>query len=348
MRDLSDFMKTMNKKYGAGSLVQLGSKPTRDYGVNVIPTGSLKLDMATGVGGYPMGRIIELIGNPMSGKTTLALHAVAQAQRADMDALYIDAEHALDVFYADSIGVDTQKMVLNQPDYGEQALQIVEEAARSGQFGIIVVDSVASLVPKRELDGEIGDAQVGLLARMMSQFCRKLGAVIHKQNVVMIFINQFRANISTTGYGGPAKVPTGGKALDYYASMILDIAKIQSLKTGSESVGNRTKVTIKKNKVAAPYTEAEFDIVYGIGVDRIGELVELGEEFGYIQKAGSWYKDENGDSLVQGKIKMIQYIEEYDEYRENLKNRVAERISTRFANQSVGDEEAVAGAEGGI
>lgn len=333
---IADFVKAANKKYGAGSVVRLNDKPRYKYGENVIPTGSITLNAALGVGGYPQGRIIEILGNASSGKTTMALHAIAEAHKMGLDTLYIDAEHTIDTLYAEAIGVDVDKLYVMQPDYGEQALNIAEEAINTKVFGLVVVDSVAALVPKRELDGEMGDAQVGLLARMMSQACRKLSGVLARTNTTMIFINQFRATISTGGFGGPSKLPTGGKALEYYSSIILEVAKIQSLKSGDEQTGNKTQVTVKKNKVAPPYKVAEFDIAFGVGIDKYGEIVDVAEEFGLVKKSGSWYKLDNGESL-QGKASVINYLKENVEYGKELTSKIGLEISGRLSGEDTAE-----------
>lgn len=305
MNELDQFISKINKTFGAGSLMRLGSD---DYvKVESFSTGSIGLDAATGIGGYPYGKISLLLGDPMSGKTTLALTAAREVQQAGKQVLYIDAEHALDIKYAEAIGVNTKELWINQPDYGEQALRIAEEALRSAQFGLIVVDSVAALVPKRELDGEVGDAQVGLQARMMSQTCRKFVAAAHTSKTALMFINQYRANIATTGFGGPTKIAPGGKALDYFSSLTMVASKIQTIKDDGASVASRTKVEIRKNKFFPPYRFAEFDLVYGVGIDAIGEHVDLAAQFGIINKKGSWYqyKDTN---IGQGKQNAIQYL----------------------------------------
>jgi recombination protein RecA len=323
---ISDFVKQVNKQYGQNTVVTLGQSDRLPYGENVIPTGSMALDHAIGIGGYPRGRVIEIVGNPMSGKTTLALHAAANESRIGNNILYVDAEHALDVFYAQAIGVDTDKMFIMQPDFGEQALNVVEAAASASVVSLIVVDSVAALVPKRELDGEIGDAQVGLQARMMSQACRKLSGILRRTNTTVIFINQFRANIATTGFGGPSKIATGGKALEYAASIIIDVAKIQSLKTGEDQTGNKTQATVKKNKVSSPYRVAEFDIEFGVGIDRYGEIVDLSERAGLLTRSGAWYKVD-GETVAQGRPNMIKFLKENAEYANGLSDAIFEYLS---------------------
>jgi len=305
---LQAFADSINKRHGKGSMVKLTDASVLLSPDDIISSGSMSLDVALGVGGYARGKIVEIIGNPSCGKTTLALHAIAEANKKGLNALYIDAEHALDPLYAESIGVNLDMIYLSQPDYGEQALQIAEEGIASKEFGIVVIDSVSALAPKRELDGEIGDAHVGLQARMMSQACRKITAIAHVNKVLVVFINQYRANIATTGYGGENKIASGGKALEYYATVIIDVARIQRLKAGEEVTGNRTKATVKKNKLGPPYRTAEFDIAFGIGIDQIGEVIDYAEEFGIIKKSGAWYKTQDGSISAQGRAKMISYL----------------------------------------
>jgi recombination protein RecA len=246
-----EFVKAINKKHGKNSLVRLSEKPQEPYGVNVIPTGSIALDQAIGVGGIPRGRIVQVVGNPSSGKSTLALTLIANAQKMGINTLYIDAEYAVDVFYADAIGVDIEEMFISQPENGEQAMNIVEEAIRSGVIGLVVVDSVAALTPKREMDGEMGDSHMGLLARLMSQVCRKLTGILRVSNTTLLFINQFRDTMSTGGFGGPTRVPTGGKALPFYSSVIIELARIKTNKgigeDSGEAISNRTQAKITKN-----------------------------------------------------------------------------------------------------
>jgi recombination protein RecA len=307
MSNTDNFASKMNKAFGAGSVMRLGSSTKVQVGA--FSTGSLGLDAATGIGGYPFGKISLLLGDPMSGKTTLALTAAREVQKLGKQVLYIDAEHALDIDYAKSIGVDIDNLWINQPDYGEQALRIAEEALRSSEFGLVVVDSVAALVPKKELDGEVGDAQVGLQARMMSQTCRKFVATAHTSNTALLFINQYRANIATTGFGGPTKVAPGGKALDYFSSLTLVASRIQTIKDDNVSVANRTRVEVKKNKFAPPYRVAEFDLSYGVGIDSMSEYVDLASMLGVITKKGSWYQH-NDENIGQGKQSAIRYLSE--------------------------------------
>lgn len=287
----------IEKKYGAGAIMRLGE--SKSLNVEAISTGSLLLDIATGIGGFPRGRIIEVYGPESSGKTTLALHAVAEAQKAGGEAAFVDAEHALDPVYAANLGVDIDSLLVSQPDNGEQALEIVEALARSGALDIIVVDSVAALVPRAEIDDDMGDSHVGLHARLMSQAMRKLTAVISKSNTVIIFINQLREKVGVV-YGNP-EVTTGGRALKFYSTMRVDVRRVESLKgTGGEFIGSRTKVKIVKNKVAPPFKTAEFDIMYGEGISRVGEVLDSAVSLNIVKKSGAWFSY-NGERLGQGR-----------------------------------------------
>ena len=296
LKILQSTLDKIEKSYGKGSIMKLGDKP--DEELDVISTGSISLDAALGVGGFPRGRVIEIYGPESSGKTTLATHAIAECQKAGGIAAFIDAEHAFDRFYAKKLGVDVENLLVSQPDNGEQALEIADNLIRSGAIDIIVIDSVAALTPKAEIDGDMGDSKVGLQARLMSQAMRKLTATISKTNCCCIFINQLREKIGVL-FGNP-ETTTGGNALKFYASVRIDIRRTQAIKDGDQNIGNRVKVRIVKNKVAPPFRRAEFEIMYGEGICRVGEVVDLGVDFKILEKSGSWYSY-NGSKLGQGK-----------------------------------------------
>jgi len=290
---LEETLKSIQTKFGEGAIMKLGEQPKVDVGA--IPTGSIGLDAALGIGGLPRGRVVEIYGPESSGKTTLTLHIIAEAQKAGGVCAFIDAEHALDVGYAKRLGVDTDNLLVSQPDFGEQALEILETVIRSGAVDLVVVDSVAALTPKVEIDGDMDDQQVGVQARLMSKALRKITGLLNKMNCTVIFINQIRMKIGMTGYGSP-ETTTGGNALKFYSSVRLDIRRIATLKQGENSIGNRVKVKVVKNKVAAPFKQAEFDIMFGEGISKTGELVDYGVKLDIIDKAGAWFS--YGDTKI--------------------------------------------------
>ena len=314
LKALQAAMDKIEKSFGKGSIMKMGDNHVQE--VEVIPTGSIALNAALGVGGYPKGRIIEIYGPESSGKTTLAIHAIAEAQKAGGIAAFIDAEHAFDRFYAAKLGVDIDNLWISQPDNGEQALEIAEQLIRSSAIDIIVIDSVAALTPKAEIEGDMGDNRVGLQARLMSQALRKLTSAISKTNTTCIFINQLREKIGVM-FGNP-ETTTGGNALKFYASVRLDIRKGQPIKDGEEVIGNQTRVKVVKNKVAPPFRKAEFDIMFGEGISRSGEIIDLGAELGIIKKSGSWYSY-NDTKLGQGRDAAKQCIQDNPELAEELK-----------------------------
>jgi recombination protein RecA len=312
----------LEKAYGKGTVMRLGESP--ELNIEAISTGSISLDAATGIGGLPRGRIIEIYGPESSGKTTLALHVVAQAQKKGGEAAFIDAEHALDPVYARNLGVDIDSLLVSQPDDGEQALEITEALARSGAIDVIVVDSVAALVPKAEIEGDMGDSHVGLHARLMSQALRKLTGAIAKSNTIVIFINQLREKVGVI-YGNP-EVTTGGRALKFYSTMRIDVRKIEQLKApGNEFIGSRTRAKIVKNKVAPPFKEAEFDIMYGEGISKVGELVDLGVKYGIIQKSGAWFSY-GEERLGQGRDNVKIMFKNNPEFADEIEAKIREKI----------------------
>ena len=310
-------MSQIEKTFGKGAVMKLGAQTRMN--VEAIPTGSLSLDLALGIGGLPRGRIVEIYGPESSGKTTLALHAIAEAQRLGGDVAFIDAEHALDPVYAKNLGVDVENLLVSQPDTGEQALEIAEMLVRSGAIDVIVVDSVAALVPKAEIEGEMGDSHVGLHARLMSQALRKLAGVINKSNTIAIFLNQLREKVGVM-YGNP-EVTTGGRALKFYASVRLEVRKQELIKQGTDIVGVRTKVKVVKNKVAPPFKEAEFDIMYGEGISKEGSILDVAAEMNILQKSGTWYN--YGElRLGQGRENSKKYLKENPELRDEIEAKV--------------------------
>jgi recombination protein RecA len=320
-KSLDAVMAQIEKAHGKGAVMRLGDEVR--VPIDVIPTGSIALDVALGIGGLPRGRVVEIYGPESSGKTTVALHAVANAQKAGGIAAFIDAEHALDPDYAQKLGVDTDALLVSQPDTGEQALEIADMLIRSGAIDIIVIDSVAALVPRAEIEGEMGDSHVGLQARLMSQALRKLTGTISSTNTTMIFINQLREKIGVM-FGSP-ETTTGGKALKFYASVRLDVRRIETLKDGTDPVGNRTRVKVVKNKVAPPFKQAEFDIIYGFGISREGGLIDMGVEQGFVRKAGAWYTYD-GDQLGQGKENARSFLKDNPDLADELEKRIKEKL----------------------
>ena len=322
----------IEKQFGKGSVMKLGE--FKAMNVEAIPTGALSLDIALGIGGIPKGRIIEVYGPESSGKTTLALHMIAEAQKQGGEAAFIDAEHALDPVYAKHLGVDIDNLIVSQPDTGEQALEIAEALVRSGAIDIIVVDSVAALVPKAEIDGDMGDAHVGLQARLMSQALRKLAGVINKSNSVIVFINQLREKVGIM-FGNPETTP-GGRALKFYASVRMDIRKIENITQDGDVVGNRVRVKWVKNKVAPPFREAEFDIVYGKGISKSGNILDLGINLGLIDKSGSWF-GYNGNRIGQGRENAKKFLEDNPEIMKEVEEKIRNNFNQAF-EQSLGEE----------
>lgn len=323
----------IEKQFGKGAVMCLGEHEHMQ--VDVISTGSLSLDIALGIGGLPRGRIVEIYGPESSGKTTLALHCIAEAQKSGGYAAFIDAEHALDPKYSKALGVDIDSLIISQPDTGEQALEITESLARSGAIDVIVIDSVAALVPRAEIEGEMGDAHVGLHARLMSQALRKLASVISKSNCVAIFINQLREKVGVI-YGNP-EVTTGGRALKFYASVRLDIRKIETLKVDGEIVGSRTRAKVVKNKVAPPFKEAEFDVLYGKGISRDGEIIDIAIKFNIIQKSGAWFAYK--DYKLQGKDSVKELLKSKPDLAIEIKKLVFEKLGIQNNNSKINSKE---------
>ena len=332
-RALEVALSQIEKQFGKGSVMKLGEYQAMN--VEAIPTGALGLDIALGIGGVPRGRIIEIFGPESSGKTTLALHIIAEAQKMNGEAAFIDAEHALDPVYAKHLGVDIDNLIVSQPDTGEQALEITESLVRSGALDVIVVDSVAALVPKAEIDGDMGDSHMGLQARLMSQALRKLAGAINKSKTVIIFINQLREKIGVM-FGNP-ETTTGGRALKFYASVRLDIRKIENIKQDGEIVGNRARVKVVKNKVAPPFREAEFDIVYGKGISKEVNILDMAVNLDIIEKSGSWFSY-NGEKIGQGRENVKQYLHNNPEVMEEVEKKVRENFEEAF-EKSLGDNE---------
>ena len=328
-RAIETAMAQIEKLYGKGSIMRCGDEQAAN--VEAISTGSLALDLALGIGGLPKGRIVEIYGPESSGKTTLALHVLAQAQKAGGEVAFIDAEHALDITYARALGVKVEDMLVSQPDTGEQALEITEALVRSGAIDVIVVDSVAALVPRAEIEGEMGDSFVGLHARLMSQALRKLTGAVGKTNTIVIFINQLREKVGVM-YGNP-EVTTGGRALKFYSSVRIDVRRIEALKNGSEIIGNRTRAKVVKNKMAPPFREAEFDIMYGEGISMLGEFIDLGVKLDLVQKSGSWYS--MGETRIgQGRDSAKQYLRDNPEVAAKLEADIRRDFHKLMSNQS--------------
>lgn len=327
---LATALEQIEKKYGKGAIMRLGSAASLN--VETISTGSIALDNATGVGGLPKGRIVEIYGPESSGKTTLALHVVAEAQKAGGEAAFVDAEHALDPVYAANLGVDVDSLLVSQPDNGEQALEITEALARSGALDVVVVDSVAALVPKAEIEGDMGDSHVGLHARLMSQALRKLTGAISKSNTIVIFINQLREKVGVM-YGNP-EVTTGGRALKFYSSIRMDVRRIEQIKgPGNEFIGSRTRVKIVKNKVAPPFKEAEFDIMYGKGISKVGETVDIGVTLGVLKKSGAWFYY-GEQRLGQGRENVKNYFLQNPDFMDKIEGEIREKMKDRPKSDS--------------
>jgi recombination protein RecA len=341
-RALDIALTQIEKDYGKGSIMRLGTKDAL-VPVEIIPTGALSFDAALGVGGMPRGRVVEIFGPEASGKTTIALHVVAEAQKRGGMAAYVDAEHALDATYAKRLGVDVDNLLVSQPDYGEQALEIASALVRSNAIDVLVVDSVAALVPKAELDGDMGDSLPGLQARLMSQALRKLTGVVSKSKTCLMFINQIREKIGVM-FGNP-ETTTGGRALKFYSTVRVDIRRIASIKDGDRVVGSRTKVKIVKNKIAAPFREAEFDILYGEGISREGDLIDLAAERSILEKSGSWYSYA-GERIGQGRENARQFLRENSDVRRKLENEVRKALNLPLPAEAAAPAESAASARG--
>ncbi|KGJ95584.1 recombinase RecA [Colwellia psychrerythraea] len=333
---LSAALAQIERQFGKGSIMKLGDNNSMD--VETISTGSLGLDIALGAGGLPMGRVVEIYGPESSGKTTLTLEAIAEAQRNGKVCAFIDAEHALDPVYAEKLGVNINDLLISQPDTGEQALEIVDMLTRSGAIDVIVVDSVAALTPKAEIEGDMGDSHMGLQARMLSQAMRKLTSNLKKSNTMLIFINQIRMKIGVM-FGSP-ETTTGGNALKFYASVRLDIRRIGAVKNGDEIVGNETRVKVVKNKIAPPFKQAEFQILYGEGINNLGELIELGVKNGFVEKAGAWYSC-NGERIGQGKANAAKYLDEHPEMAKDVDSKLRDLFLSKTVVAEDKKEEAV-------
>lgn len=329
-------LRNIEKQFGKGSIMKLGESTHMQ--VETIPSGSLALDIALGVGGFPRGRIIEIYGPESSGKTTIALHAIAEVQKAGGQAAFIDAEHALDPLYASKLGINIDELLLSQPDTGEQALEIAEALVRSGAVDIIVVDSVAALVPKAEIEGEMGDSHVGLQARLMSQALRKLSGAINKSKVIAIFINQLREKVGVM-FGNPETTP-GGRALKFYSTIRLDIRRVETLKQGNDMIGNRTRIKVVKNKVAPPFKQCDVDIMYGEGVSKEGSIIDIGTEMDIVQKSGAWFSY-NGDRLGQGRENSKQFLKENPHLTDAIEKKIREssNLITHVSPEADKDDE---------
>ncbi len=329
-------LRNIEKQFGKGSIMKLGESTHMQ--VEVVPSGSLALDIALGIGGFPRGRVIEVYGPESSGKTTVALHAIAEAQKQGGQAAFIDAEHALDPLYASKLGVNIDELLLSQPDTGEQALEIAEALVRSGAVDIIVIDSVAALVPKAEIEGDMGDSHVGLQARLMSQALRKLSGAISKSKTIAIFINQLREKVGVM-FGNPETTP-GGRALKFYSTVRLDVRRVETIKQGNDMVGNRTRIKVVKNKVAPPFKQADIDIMYGEGISREGSIIDIGTELDIVNKSGAWYSYEN-ERLGQGRENAKQYLKENVEISKVIENKIREasQLTTTVPITSNDDEE---------